>query len=784
MSGRYEITQFLGHGGMGSVFKAHDRELDRIVALKVIRPELAEDPVALRRFRDEILLAQKVVHRNVARIYDIGSFENKKFISMEYLEGRDLSKVLKDRAKLTAAEAIPIIRQVCEGLEAAHSVRVIHRDLKPGNIMVGPDGTVVITDFGLARSIQGPQETLTAGVTGTPAYMSPEQAQGKPLDSRSDLFSLGIVAYEMLTGERPYQAETQWGSLAKRIQEDAVPAAEVLPEIPRTLNRVVMKCLRRDLETRYQSAREVMDDLEGTAPPARPKWRGRLDWAAAFVLLILAAGLFLSRERKPPPAPKPEKTLALLVADFDNNTGDPVFSQTLEQMFNIALEGASWIASFDRRTARKTAADLRSGDTSLAAAQARLVAIRESIPDVVTGEISRSGDGYQLSVSVIDAASGKKIAGRSAQAPNKDAVLQAVGKLAGQIRKALNPDAPQPQFDPFTAGDIDAAHYYALGQQMQDQGKRPEAIADYQQAIQLDPTLGRAYAGLAVTYRNAGKTDEAIRNFQAAMQRLDRMTAREKYRTRGAYYVTVGEADKAVEEFTRLAREYPADSRALANLALAYYMRHDMSKALDTGRRAAEKYPDNIPYKNNVAFYALSAGDFEQAIRAAGQVLQLNPKYEKAYVALAPAQLAGDKAPEAVKTYQRLAKVSPKGASLAALGLADEALFEGRTGEAIAILEPGAAADRTAGDSLAAALKTVALAHALSLRGERAKAVAELNRAQLKADDAALQYPAALVYLESGRESLARQSAERLARERWALEPKLYSKPAAEATRV
>ena len=265
LAGRYEILKMLGEGGMGAVYKAMDRELDRMVALKVIRAELADKPDILQRFKQELILARLVTHRNVIRIFDLGVSGNIKFITMDFVEGRDLKSVLTEQRKLPAAKASDIIRQICLGLEAAHSEGVVHRDLKPQNIMLDSQSRVYLMDFGLARSMELVGMTRTGALLGTPAYMSPEQAKGEKVDARTDLFSLGVIFYELLTGILPYQAETMMATLIKRAKEPPTPPIQVEPSIPQALNDVIMKCLQIKLDRRYQHAAEILADLGFTS---------------------------------------------------------------------------------------------------------------------------------------------------------------------------------------------------------------------------------------------------------------------------------------------------------------------------------------------------------------------------------------------------------------------------------------------------------------------------------------------------------------------------------------
>jgi len=262
LGGRYEILSMLGEGGMGTVYKARDRELDRVVALKVIRPEVASRPEILQRFKQELILARQVTHRNVIRIYDLGSAEGMRFITMELVEGQDLKSLLEQKGKLGTGEAAGIAQQVCLALEAAHSEGVVHRDLKPQNVMIDKQSKARVMDFGVARSLEAGGMTQTGALMGTPEYMSPEQVRGEKADGRSDLFALGIILYEMLSGKTPFAAETAMGTMFKRTQERAAPLAELDRGAPRGLSDIVSRCLETDPQKRYQSAREVYDALE------------------------------------------------------------------------------------------------------------------------------------------------------------------------------------------------------------------------------------------------------------------------------------------------------------------------------------------------------------------------------------------------------------------------------------------------------------------------------------------------------------------------------------------
>src|SRR6516225_6354762 len=438
---RYEILAMLGQGGMGAVYKARDQELDRLVALKVIRPELTTNPEILKRFKQELILARQVTHRNVIRIFDLGQADGLKFITMEFLEGQDLRAELMKRGKFSPEEAARIILQISRALEVAHGEGVVHRDLKPQNIMLDANGRAYVMDFGIARSAYLPGMTQTGALIGTPEYMSPEQAKGEKLDERSDLFSLGVIFYELLTGNSPYYSDTPLATLWKRMQEKAKPLTEVDPTIPKEISDIVAKLLEIEPANRFANAGELAWRLEswlgisnpaltatGTVALPAAKSIFSWKWVAAGLALLLAGGGVAFWLRSPAKPTAPHAPVNVLVADFTNHTGDPIFDGTLEPMFNVALEGASFVNAYSRGNARKLAGQLAHPSDKLDEQSARLVAISQGLGAVVTGELSRRGEKYNLSATALDAATGNVIDKAEATAANKDEVLLAIPK--------------------------------------------------------------------------------------------------------------------------------------------------------------------------------------------------------------------------------------------------------------------------------------------------------------------------------------------------------------------
>ena len=777
LGSRYEILEMLGLGGMGAVYKARDRELDRIIAVKVIRPDLAGIPSILQRFKQELILARQVTHRNVIRIFDLAEADGVKFVTMEYVLGRDLRALLWDQGKLPVSDAINIIQQVCRGLEAAHSEGVVHRDLKPGNLMRDPQGRIVVMDFGLAHSVETKGLTQSGTVLGTMEYMSPEQAKGGHVDPRSDIYALGLIFYELLTGKMPFEAETPVASLLKRSQEAVQPPIELEPTLPPAVNKVVLKCLEREPARRYQSAEEVnlaLDVIQGrshaaAASPAVSWIRSKWMIAALAAVLLIAAGVGIWKWKHSAAVPTAQQPISVLVADFKNDTSDPIFEGTLEPAFNLALEGAPFISGYNRGQARKIAAQINSGKTAIDEAGARLIATREGINVVISGGVRPQGNGFLISVKAIDSANGNVIAAKDATASDKGSVLKIVGGLANDVRSALGDVTPKSrqlaEAETFTSSSLEAAHEYALAQELQWSGKWEEALPRYRRATYLDPNLGRAYAGLAALNANMGRRDIAEGYYKQALALLDRMTDREKFRTRGGYYLMMHESRKAIDEYNSLVQQYPSDQGGRTNLALAYFYLRDMSKALQEARLSLELAPNSLLSRNNLALYAIYAGDFAAGQREAQTVLDTNPSYLSAYGALAMAQTGQSNISESEATYSKLAALGGRGASMAAVGQADLNLYQGRATAVLPALQKAIAEDLQNKDASSAAGKLLVMAEAEMLLAHARQAVAAADQATKLDSQESVAFAAGEIYVEAGQLTNAQTIATRLSRE-------------------
>ena len=765
LAGRYEILQLLGRGGMGAVYKAKDKELDRVIAVKLIRPELAKNQEVLRRFKQELILARQVTHKNVIRIFDLGQADGIKFITMDFVQGQDLHALLLERGKLPPDEAARIMLQICRALEAAHAERVIHRDLKPQNVMLDQSGRVYVMDFGIARSAHLPGMTQTGALIGTPEYMSPEQARGEELDERSDIFSLGVIFYEILTGKPPYPSDGPLATLWKRMQEPVTPPSHHDPTLPPALNAIVVKALEIEAEKRFGSAREMVNQLEIWLGPSasgsaiflrdsRATAYWRLTSVGLGVLLsvaVVVGAVVWKRPRKTPPAHDP---ISVLVADFNNTTGDSIFDETLEPPLSVALEDASFISSFNRNQAKKIAAQLQHGPSSLDESAARLVGDREGINFVVSGLVEKRGSGYEVRAKTLEVASGKTLVEIKETADDKKGVLGVIDRVAARMRRALGDTTPESAqlsaAGTFTTSSLEAAHAYGLAQDSQWAGKFEEAIPLYEQSITFDPNLGRAYAGLAATHANLGHRKEAENYYQKALEHIDRMSEREKYRTRGGYYLANREPRKAKEEYSDLVKQFPSDAAGYTNLALAYFYLRDMPDAVENGRHAVNLAPKGLIQLDNLALYSVYAGDFSTAADIARKVISQNASFALAYNTLAMAHAGQGQLAEADLTYQKMEGISTRGAEMAIMGRADLLLYQGRSKDAIALLEKAFSPSAGKLDDSTLAEYSILAAEAKLAAGKASEASADAKSAVAHDSGASTQFSAGLIYVEAG----------------------------------
>jgi tetratricopeptide (TPR) repeat protein len=483
---------------------------------------------------------------------------------------------------------------------------------------------------------------------------------------------------------------------------------------------------------------------------------GLLSVALVFsVYMNIMSGPAVAEEKEP---------VSVLIADFDNQTGDDLFNGTLEQALQIGIEGASFITSYRRDEAKRIASAVQTSST-LDEAAARLVALREGIKLVLAGSITEDGGKYVLSVHAVDPRDGETVADVKVTAKNKLEVLTVVGLLASDLREELGDDSLDEivASETFTTTNLEAVQAYTAAQSLQFNGKYGEAIEHYQRAVEHDPQLGRAYSGWALSARSLGREQEAADLWEKALSNLDTMTERERLRTLGLYYSQVTRnRQKSIESYETLVEKYPADDTAHNGLAIQYFYTLDFQKALKQGSVVLDIYPGSVMGRSNYALYAMYASDFETAVTAAEKVRELDPSYFKAWLPVAMKAMSEGNYAAAGDAYGEMAKAGATGASTAALGLADIAIFTGEYERARDILTQGIADDEAAGNSYGMAAKQMALAEVLNGLGQRADAIGALSKGlELNARESSV-VPAGLMYIAAGRNDDAEAMAQDL----------------------
>ena len=636
----YRVLEKLGTGGMGIVYKAQDLRLERYVALKFLPDNLTNDAQALERFRREALAASALNHANICTVHDIGEQDGRPFLAMEFIDGETMRRHVNNKP-LPIEEILNLGIQIADALDAAHAEGIIHRDIKPANIFVTKRGQAKVLDFGLAKLISkrdGDTEvsdsshpglenpiSIVGVISGTPSYMSPEQIRGDDLDARADVFSMGLLLYEMATGHKAFPGSTGGVIIEAILSKSPVSVRSLNPDIPVELEAIINKAIDKDKELRYQSAAELRSDLQvlkrgfesghtqsslllATAGAKRQPWIKRKKWtapaAAGAVIAAMGVGGWFYDTRR---AHALNETDTVVLADFTNKTSDAVFDDALRQGLAVQLEQSPFLSLVsDQRTRQTLQLMGKSPDAKLTPEIARELCERTASKAYLSGTISNIGSQYVLGINAVNCQTGDMLAQEQATADSKEHVLGALGDAANKLREKLGESLKTVHklatpIEQATTPSLEALQAYSMGRNlMLTEGNYAAAVPQFQRAIQLDPNLAMAYASLGTTYHNLGEKELAAENTRRAFELRAKVSEREKFYIESHYHHFVtGDLEKAKEVYELWAQTYPRDSGPPNNLGVVYQTLGQYEKSLEEFRATQRLAPnDAVGYSN------------------------------------------------------------------------------------------------------------------------------------------------------------------------------------------
>lgn len=657
----YKILSRLGAGGMGVVYEAEDTRLGRKVAIKFLPDEANADADAIQRFQREARVISNLNHPYICTLYDIGSHEGRQFMVMELLDGQ----LLKDRihkAPLPVEDVIELGSQMADALDAAHNQGVVHRDIKPANLFVTRRGSIKVLDFGVAKlgesgrsdpgaTVAGTDQLTTMGTTiGTIAYMSPEQARGQEIDPRSDVFSAGVVLYEMASGQLPFQGATPATIFEGLLTKAPVPPSQLRADLPGELDRIILKALEKDRETRYQGAAELRADLRrlkrsaesGTvtaratvasplpsaaAAPRDARWKMPVLVGAPLVTLALIAGFMLYRQTATPALTQQD---SVVLSTMVNRTGDTMFDDTLGEALALQLRQSPFLNLVPEQQVQATLRLMgREPMTPITAEVGREVCQRSGAKALLGGTIAMLGSSYVLTLNAQDCVEGKVFAEEQAQAPSKEAVLGAMGTAVSAFREKLGESLASIQrydtkIEEATTGSLEALKAYSQALRMRRTNGDFDSVPLFRRAIELDPNFALAYARLGTVYNNLGQSAEGRTMATRAFELREKVSEGERLYIEARYYTTVeNDVQKAIDAYNVWLATYPNEYTALTNSALLHKQQGNREEALRKLELATKVAPDQPLGWTNLGQTYFDGSQFAEAKRVFENAVKL-----------------------------------------------------------------------------------------------------------------------------------------------------------------
>ena len=680
LANRYEIIEELGKGGMGRVYRVEDTKLKQEIALKLIKPEIAKDKKTIERFRNELKLAREIAHRNVCRMYDLNEEKGTHYITMEYVRGEDLRSSIRRFGQLPIGKSISIIKQICEGLAEAHRLGVVHRDLKSNNIMIDKEGNVRIMDFGIARSLEAKGITGAGVMIGTPEYMSPEQVEGKEVDQRSDIYSLGIILYEMVTGKVPFEGDTPFTIGMKHKGEMPQNPQELNTQISDDLNRMILRCLEKDKDKRYQSAGEMRAELEAiekgmpTTEKVVPRRKPitsreitvtfstkKLLIPALVIVAVIAAAVLVWQL-----IPQKEITKAsIAVISFENQTGEKSYDYLQKAIPNLlitSLEQSKYLSVMTWERMHDLLEQTGKEDTEVIDRELGFkLCSMDNVGAIVLGSFVKAGDVFATDVKVLNVRTKKLLKSAQSKGEGVGSILdKQINDLSKEISRGVGlsdqkTEPSQLRIADMTTSSMEAYNYFLQGREEYEKFYYDDARRSLEKAVELDPEFAVAYLYLARASSALGMPKERRAANEKAKALAQKASEKERLYIEASY----ASGDKRLSILQEMAEKYPKEKRVHYGLASYYDSNEMFDKAIEEYEKALELDPNYGYALNSFAYMYSDMGEYEKSIEYFKRYASVNPKDANPVDSMAELYFRMGRLDEAIAKYKEVLEIRP-----------------------------------------------------------------------------------------------------------------------------